>query len=63
MKILYILNSTLTLGGATKSFLILLDGIIGKGFSPTVVVPNENGIYKQLRQRGVHTICVSKITE
>lgn len=59
MKILYILNSTLTLGGATKSFLILLDGIIGKGFSPTVVVPNENGIYKQLRQRGVHTICVS----
>ena len=59
MKILYILNSTLPLGGATKSFLILLDGIIKKGFSPIVVVPDENGIYGQLRQRGIHTICIS----
>lgn len=59
MKILYILNSTLPLGGATKSFLILLDGIIKKGFNPIVVVPDQNGIYEQLREKGIHTICIS----
>ena len=59
MKILYFLNYTQPLGGATKSFLILLDGIIEKGLEPLVVVPNKNGIYEQLKQKGINIICVN----
>lgn len=58
MKILYLLNYTLPLGGATKSFLILLDRIIGKGFCPIVVVPNKDGIYELIKQKGINIICV-----
>ena len=59
MKITYILNSTISQSGATKSFLILLDGMINKGIKPIIVVPNKNGIYTQLTQRGVEVIDIS----
>lgn len=58
MKIVYFLNYTLPLGGATKSFLILLEGMREKGISPIVVVPNKNGIYETLKQKGINIICV-----
>ena len=53
MKILYILNSTKPDGGATKSFLTLLDGVIAKGITPVVVMPDNNGIYKVLINKGI----------
>lgn len=39
MRVLYILNSADIIGGDSKSFLALLDGIRGKGVEPHVVVP------------------------
>ena len=53
MKILYILNSTKPDGGATKSFLTLLDGVFAKGITPLVVMPDNNGIYKVLIDKGI----------
>ena len=49
MKVLYILNSTFALGGATKSFLCLLDGMRKRGEDVHVVVPDEEGVCATLR--------------
>ena len=58
MKVLYILNSTIRQGGATKSFLILLNGLIRKGVTPTVVVPDRNGVFEDLQKAGIETIAL-----
>ena len=54
MKILYILHSTDPVAGATKSFLTLLNGIVQKGVSPVVVLPDSDGIYKQILEMGIN---------
>ena len=56
MTILYVLNSTDPLGGATKSFIALLKGITLAGAKAIVVVPDANGIYKTLRDMNVEVI-------
>lgn len=48
MNIAYILNSTVSNGGATKSFMMMLRGVMNKGVTPFVIVPDTNGIYQDL---------------
>ena len=56
MKVLYVLSSTDPLGGATKAFLHILEGIIDKGITPFVVTPDKSGIYQELSQKGICVI-------
>ena len=53
MKVAYILNSTLPNSGATKAFLSMINGLITKGVSPLVIVPDQNGVYNSLMKRGI----------
>lgn len=49
-KVLYVLSSTLEYGGASKSFLTMLKGLMEHGVNPIVVVPDNNGMYGTLAQ-------------
>lgn len=53
MKVLYVVNSTSLLGGASKSLLVLLNGLVQKDVCPIVVTPDEKGIYNVLKSRGI----------
>jgi len=53
MKIAFILNATTPYGGATKSFLSLLDELKHRGITPFVVMPDKQGIYGDLEAAGV----------
>lgn len=59
MKVLYILNSTYVLGGASKSFIIMLEGLMRKGIFPIVVLPDRRGLYADLVKMGVDVIVVT----
>lgn len=52
MTILYILISSNAYGGASKSFLAMLKGVIQAGHRATVVVPSEGPICPLLRDMG-----------
>lgn len=43
-------------GGGTKSFLTLFEGLCNKGIEPTIVLPDNNGLYKYLTQKGFKTL-------
>lgn len=58
MNILYVLNDTYLLGGATKSFLTLIESVLRKGHNPIVVTPDGKGVAATLRQMGVKVIVV-----
>ena len=53
MKVLYILNATTESGGATKSFLSMLKGLISNGVEAHVVVPDGDGVYRTLKEMEV----------
>ena len=53
MNIAYILHSTTPTDGATKSFLIMLSGLMAKGVKPIVILPDKNGVYAKLREMGI----------
>lgn len=53
MKILYVLSSTNTEGGATKSFDNLLNEMMKLGNEALVVMPDTNGYYKVLKNKGI----------
>lgn len=59
MKVVYILSSTVTTGGASKSFLTMLRGLMAKGVRPTVVLPDSDGIYGMLSETGIETIVIN----
>lgn len=59
MKVLYVVNSTRIVGGATKSFLTLLFGMIEKGVEPYVVTPDKGDLYQMLHDKGIETLAVS----
>lgn len=48
MKIIYVLHSTDSFTGATKSFLSLLSGLMKLGVKPLVIVPDSNGLCDEL---------------
>jgi glycosyltransferase involved in cell wall biosynthesis len=58
MKVLYILNATTVYGGATKSFMPLLEGMKENGVEVCVVVPDSAGIYDVLNKKGIETYVV-----
>lgn len=60
MKIVYILNSTDVYGGATKSFTALLYALLQKyNITPLVVLPDSNGIQKELSDKGIKTLVLN----
>lgn len=59
MNVIYVLNSTDPFGGATKSFLPLLNGLVRQGVKPQVVVPNGDGIVRELRARDITCIVLN----
>jgi len=59
MKVVYVLNSTLSSGGATKSFYNMLKGLIAKGIEPLVVVPDGNDFCLTLQNQGIKTIILN----
>lgn len=59
MTVLYILISTDPFAGSTKSFLILLQGVLKSGVNAIVVVPDTDGIYDTLCRMGVKVVVVS----
>lgn len=56
MTILYVLISTDPYAGSTKSFLILLKGVMQTGVKTVVVVPDTDGIYNTLLEMGTDVI-------
>lgn len=52
-KVLYILNSPTIYGGASKSFLNMLDGLIEKGIIPFVVLPKNGGLCDEFSKRNI----------
>lgn len=44
MKVIYILSSNTKYGGANKSFLNMLNGLLHYGIKPLVILPEEGGI-------------------
>ena len=57
-NVLYLLNSTLQLSGATKSFLLMLKGVMEHGVNPIVVVPDTKGVTTTLRKMGVRIVVI-----
>lgn len=59
MKVIYILHYTTTTQGSSKSFLAMLRGLMAKGVHPTVVLPDNDGIYGMLFETGIETIVLN----
>ena len=59
MRITYVLNSTDPSGGATKSFLSMLRGIMAQGHHAMVVVPDRQGIFRDLCGMGCEVVVLN----
>ncbi len=59
MKIVYVLNSSDPYGGASKSFLALLKGIIGLGHKALVVLPDAGALKEEIGRLGAETVCLN----
>lgn len=53
MRILYVVSGTYMADGSTKSLLSLMDYMINNGHHIAVICPNENGLYKYLKAKGI----------
>lgn len=58
MKVLYILSSSSTFGGSTKSFLRMLSELQNREMEIHVVCPDRGPAYEILQQRGIQTFVV-----
>ena len=59
INVTYVLSSTTTYGGGTKSFMTLLEGAIKYGVAATLVVPDKQGIYEELKKMGLEVIVLN----
>lgn len=59
MKIVYILHDTDEFGGANKSFMSLLRGLMKKGVEPLIVLPNNRGLTRKLNEEGIPTLVLN----
>ncbi len=59
MKVVYVLHTTDEYGGATKSFLSQLYGLMALGIQPLVVLPDSKGIKKELDHRHIDTLVLN----
>lgn len=53
LTVLYILSSTSTQGGASKSFMLMLEKLRTMGIEACVVLPNTQGLYRDLQEKGI----------
>lgn len=53
MKILYVLSGTSVTGGATKSFISMLDQVRKRGHDVCVICPSKNGVYDVLKGKKI----------
>ena len=58
MRVLYILNSTLQTGGATKAIMGIVPLLQEKGVKPIFLMPDQEGIYRTLIEQGYDTISI-----
>jgi len=58
MRVLYVLSATIPNGGATKAFLSLLNECRLHGVHPFIMMPDKNGIYRQLEQEGLPVLAL-----
>lgn len=58
MNILYILSGTPMEGGATKSFLTMMQAVINAGHNVAVVCPDSEGAAQYLKDRNIQTLIV-----
>lgn len=58
-RVLYILSSSNELGGASKSFITMLDGIRQQGISPYAVLPSDGGLCTLLAERKIPFVIIS----
>ena len=58
MNIVYFLSSTNSSGGASKSFLSMLNGVLQEGVNPIIVVPDKQDLYLLLRKMGLEVLQV-----
>lgn len=56
MKVLYVLHKTVLMGGGTKSFLVMLDGLRKKGIQPIVVMPDREGVYSVIADMNIPVV-------
>lgn len=59
MKVVYVLSSTYSFGGATKSFYLMVKRLISNGIEPVIVVPDNNDFCLTLRKEGIRTIVLN----
>lgn len=57
MTILYVLHTTNPGNGASVAFMSMLQGLIPLGVTPVVALPDQEGIYHELKRQGVEIIC------
>ena len=55
IKTLFILSSSGAFGGASKSFMTMMKGLMQKDVVPIVVLPEARGLYAELKQLGIKT--------
>ena len=56
MTVLYILHQTILMGGGTKSFKVMLKGLMKRGISPVVVMPNNRGVCSEIEAMNIPTV-------
>ena len=56
IKVLYVLHKTVLMGGGTKSFLVMLDGLRKKGIQPIVVMPDHEGVYSVIADMNIPVV-------
>lgn len=58
MKVLFVLHQTILMGGGTKSFKVMLKGLMQKGVEPVVAMPDHQGVYREIAGLNIRTIVV-----
>ncbi len=59
MKVIYILHSTMSKAGSTKSFQIMVNGLRERDVDPVIVLPDTNGIYNSFVEQGYKVYVVN----
>lgn len=57
MNILFVTSSTTIYGGGSKSFILMLKGLMSYGIKPLVILPDNKGLFQLLQQDGI--ACIS----
>jgi len=53
MKIMYILHTTSTTDGSSKSFMQMLDILMNNDIEPLIILPDKNGLYHVFKEKSI----------